>query len=88
MTINNIIDKVTEASIKLQIAKETSEHLHDMINEADTSTQENTALFFACNQSTISTFLTVILDYVNDANEMLEEIEESAVSENKQIEVA
>ena len=53
-----------------------------MIGDAKTDAQEDCAVFFHTNQNTILALLSVIIDYVNDANTILDEVQNADITEN------
>lgn len=53
-----------------------------MIGNAKTDAQEDCTVFFHTNQNTILALLSVIIDYVNDANTILDEVQNADVTEN------
>ena len=82
MTLNDMMNKLFSANGKLETAQTTASHLYNMIGNAKTDAQEDCAVFFHTNQNTILALLSVIIDYINDANTILDEVQNADVTEN------
>ena len=82
MTLNDMMNKLFSANGKLETVQTTASQLYNMIGNAKTDAQEDCAVFFHTNQNTILALLSVIIDYVNDANTILDKVQNADVTEN------
>lgn len=78
---DKIMNKLFDINAKLETVQTTAGHLYNIIEDAETDTHEKSAVFLACNQSTILALLSVIIDYVATANAVLDKVQNTNITE-------
>lgn len=74
MSVNDILDKVFEATAKLELIQVLLGDLINKVEDREAKTTEN-AIYFAVQQDTIASFLHIALDGVYDSIKLLEEVQ-------------
>lgn len=75
MSKNDILNKVFDATAKLELMQALIGDLINKVDEKDAKTSEG-AMYFASQQGTISSFLHIALDGIYDSIKLLEEAQE------------
>lgn len=79
MSMNDILDKIFEASGKLELMQALIGDLINKVEDMGDKATEN-AICFAVQKDTIASFLHIVVDGIYDSIKLLEEVQKGGVA--------